>query len=124
MFRPASPTTRRRGFYLIGVLIVLAIILVLYGKQLAGDKSEGISSAQTKIDRSKEVACSVNRQMIVTGMTAWQISHPGEQPTIEGLRSAGVTVPNCPQGGTYSIGPKGDVWCSIHNPPPGATPEP
>ena len=39
--------------------------------------------------------------------------HPGERPTLEKLKAAGVYVPACPDGGKLSIEGKA-VICSVH----------
>ena len=122
MIRSSNKHLRERGFYIIGLLIVLAIIFILYGKQLLPDKQG--PGALTYIDRSKGSACMVNRTTLGTTIAAWQISHPGQKPTIEAMAGSGSSVPNCPQGGTYSIGDDGTVYCSKHFPPPAAEPTP
>ena len=44
-----------KGFYLIGLLIALLIIMILTGKYMTGDKGSGIEPAVTNIDKSKIV---------------------------------------------------------------------
>ena len=103
------------GFYLIGLLIALLIIMILTGKYMSGDRERGVPPAQTNIDKSKSAACSANRMQMQTQIQMWSINHLGETPTVEKLRQANINVPRCPAGGEYYITPKGDILCSVHD---------
>lgn len=105
---------KNKGFYLIGLLIALLIIMILAGYQLGGDKKENIPPAKTQIDRGKSAACMANRRTLETQIQMWMIQHPGETPTKEKLEQARISIPRCPAGGTYSITPDGKVVCSVH----------
>ena len=105
---------KNKGFYLIGLLIALVIIMILVGYQMGGNKKENLPPAKTQIDRGKAAACTANRRALETQIQMWMIQHPGETPTIEKLKQARISIPRCPAGGTYSITPEGKVVCSIH----------
>ncbi|MBN1868228.1 hypothetical protein JW916_13160 [Candidatus Sumerlaeota bacterium] len=121
--RRSSPGASRRGFYLIGLLIVIAILFILYGKELLPDKTTGKSTQDMALERSKGAACTANRQALSVQITAWSLNHSGETATVERLRQDGVNVPPCPEGGVLSIGADGHtIYCSIHDPAPGDAP--
>ncbi|MFW6304046.1 MAG: type II secretion system protein [Candidatus Sumerlaeota bacterium] len=124
LYRPYIHHRRQRGFYLIGLVAVLAIIMILAYTQLAPDPETGESMPKTQIDRGKENACALNRQTLQTHITAWSVNHVGEKPTIARLKATNVVVPTCPGGGRYSIGDDSTIYCSEHNPDPLATPTP
>lgn len=111
----------RRGFYLIGLLIVLAIIAILSYKQMAGET--GVNQAVMYTDRSRDVACSTNRTLIAQHAAIWRTSHMGETPTMELLLKSNISIPICPKNGAYSMSPDGQtVYCSVHAPAPTPTP--
>ncbi len=107
-----------KGFALIGILIALAIILILTGHYFTKDEETQVTYYQTQIDKSKSVACTVNRQQLSASITAWSISHPGEKVTVEKLRHDRYSVPRCPSGVDYIIDTEGHVYCPTHFPPP------
>lgn len=125
---PKIPSSSQRGFYIIGLLIVLAIIFFLVGRQMGGptEQAQQVVTAQSRIDRSEEITCGANRQSFSQNITMWQINHGGEKATLEKLQRDRVAIPRCPGGGEYSIGPDGKtIYCSLHAPPPGtAAPNP
>ena len=110
---------RSKGFVIIGILIALAIILILTGHYFTKDKETEVMYYQTQIDKSKSAACAVNRQQLSASITAWSISHPGEEVTPEKLRRDRYSVPRCPGNVDYIIDTDGHVYCPIHFPPPG-----
>jgi competence protein ComGC len=112
---PKKSLHSQRGFYLIGLLIVLAIIGMLMYKELGPDE-KGVSQAIATIDRSKVAACTVNRSTFHTQIIAWMAMHREEPMTMENLNKAGVTPPACPEGGKLSFDANGDVYCSVHAP--------
>ena len=111
---------RWRGFYLVGLLIVLVIILILTYKELKPEeKAAQVTQAQVYIDRSRDVLCESNRAAIAQNLTMWRIDHAGETASIDVLRRADFNIPVCPKGGVYTISPDGSqVYCSVHFPPP------
>ena len=112
-----------KGFYLIGLLIALLIIMILTGKFMTGDEKSGTGGAINALDKSKAAACSANRMQLQTQLQMWAVSHPGEEATLENLRAANYSIPRCPAGGEYTITGQGQVNCSIHDPaPPTPTP--
>jgi hypothetical protein len=113
------------GIGILGLLITVAIILYLASKEFQSDPATGVSTQKMAMDRSKGAACSMNRQTLSLGVTRWAINHPGETPTVEALQQAGISVPRCPQGGEYIFVPNSqNIYCTVHDPPPGATPVP
>lgn len=113
---------RSKGFMLLGLLMALVIVLILMGYYFKKDKDTQRMYVQTQIDKSKNVACTVNRQTLSTSIMTWTISHPGEQVTVEKLRQAAASVPHCPDNIDYIFDNNGNVYCPIHFPPPGQTP--
>jgi len=89
-----APRREAAGFFLIGLLIVLAIIAILTYKQI-GPSGENV---KLYTGRAKDVACQVNRSTFVTTLAVWGQSHPGEPMTIENIRRSGTAVPGCPEG--------------------------
>ena len=72
-----SPAAGRRGFYLIGVLIVLVIIMVVVMKgPMSRDPVSKVTTAQTQIDRSRVSTCMLNRNAIKTDLTRLLITNP------------------------------------------------
>lgn len=110
----------QRGFYLIGLLMVLVIMLILAGNQV-GKKAQNV---KRPISKSKEAACSLNRSAFLTNVRMWSMSHMGEKPTRENLERDGVQIPGCPEGGNWTLSQDGQtVYCSIHAPAPTPVPK-
>jgi len=127
----ASPLTipgRGRGFYLIGLLFVVAIILILTYQRIGPEKKGEVSRASREIARAKVAGCTMNRQAFAANLVMWRMNHTGEPLTIEHMRESGVRIPGCPAGGEWSISSDGaTIYCSLHFPDPNAaapTPEP
>jgi competence protein ComGC len=107
---------KKRGFYMIGILIALVIIMILTYNQLAPGPGSDASSPQQQIDKGERAACSANRQTLRTRIASWKINHTNETISIEAMEKSGVNVPQCPAGGEITIDPEGNVFCSIHAP--------
>ena len=113
-----SPLTRLRtqdGFGFVSVLLALLLVAALYfgyfGMQdaMKGQRSTSIAA----LDATKAVACRTQRQALERDITFWSADHPDEQPTLAGLRQAGIHIPSCPEGGRYEIAGS-RVECSVH----------
>ncbi len=113
---------KRRGFYMIGVLIVVVIILILTWNQLGPDPTTGVTTAQRQIDKSEVAACTANRQTLRTHIATWKINHMGEDLTVQNMQESGVVIPKCPAGGEITIDADGNVYCSKHAPQSEGTP--
>jgi len=109
---------RSRGFTIIGMLLALVIILILSGYYFKKDEVSEKTYVQTQLDKSTNVACTANRQVLSTHIIAWSIAHPGEQVSSEKLRLDRVNVPKCPDGPEYIFETNGEVYCPKHDPPP------
>jgi len=105
----------KKGYVFLSILLALAIILILVANYIAPDKQTG-NMIKTNIDKSKDAACTVNRQQLLTQINMYVINHSGEPITPEKLMQAGYSVPTCPGRGVYSIGEKDEVYCSVHYP--------
>jgi len=112
---------RERGFYLIGLLCVIAIILILTYQRIGPEKAGQARRASREINRAKVAGCTLNRQAFAANLMMWRVNHMDEPLTIEHLRESGVHIPGCPAGGEWSISPDGTtIYCSIHYPDPNA----
>ncbi|MCX7044471.1 MAG: hypothetical protein NTX50_03155 [Candidatus Sumerlaeota bacterium] len=113
--------TARRGFTFIGLIFVLIIIAILAGGYFSGTPDAPIGAAKLGLDRSKDITCKVNRDQLRTQVTMWQINNSGQKPTLQALKAAAINTERlCPEGGVFSIGANGEVYCSKHNPEPAA----
>ncbi len=107
----------RRGFSLLILLLALCIIGILTARQLS-DFLERDRTGVSEVQRAGAAACQVNRNVLVTTINIWRMSHPDLPVTIENMRRTGQSIPACPENGVYVIGPDGTIYCSIHAPPP------
>lgn len=115
---PCSPSGTRRGGGVLGLLIVVAIILfvVIYASPLAPDRN-GVTQAQTQIDRTQALACDVNINNTYKQMMSLQMANGGGvQITPRILEKKGM-LPRCPEGGEYVM-KDNKLYCTKHSPPP------
>jgi len=107
-----------RGFYLIGLLIVLIIIAVVLGKgYFRQDPTTGATQAQMYIERSKDTACTADRLAMQADITQIGLLSGGGPPSIQALR-ARLGPRRCQAGGEFLLDAKGNVYCTVHAPPP------
>ncbi|OPZ21873.1 MAG: hypothetical protein BWZ10_00484 [candidate division BRC1 bacterium ADurb.BinA364] len=113
-----------RGFYMIALLIVIAVLLILSWGYF--DPSQGVSTYQSSMNSAKTAECAANRNALLANIAVWRMSHPNRTPSIEALRNSNppVAIPVCREGGIISIGPQGEIFCSVHYPAPTPTPTP
>jgi competence protein ComGC len=109
---------RSRGFTIIGLLLALVIIMILMGHYFKKDEVTEKTYIQTQLDKSTDVACTANRQVLGTHIIAWSIAHPGEKVSSEKLTLDRVNVPHCPDGPEYIFETNGEVYCPKHAPFP------
>lgn len=114
---PKSPAAARRGGGVLGLLIVVAIILfiVVYASPLAPDRN-GVTQAQTQIDRTQSIACQMNINTAYNQMMSLQTANEGVQITPRILEKKGL-LPRCPEGGEYVM-KNNKIYCTRHSPPP------
>jgi competence protein ComGC len=104
------------GFSFLSILAALLIIGLLYlwiGGPGMSSVSNSVSEAKTVKSSGNLLACEMNRRAIAKELMTWSVMHPGERPTLEKLKAAGVYVPACPDGGKLSIEGKA-VICLVH----------
>lgn len=112
------PSHRRHGFYIIGLLIVIVIIMVVMLKgPFSSDPVTQVTQYEQSTNRAEEAACSMNRMSIGTDLTNWRIMNPGQAINMDIIRRS-LRIPNCPGGGAYLIDKDGTIYCSVHTPPP------
>ena len=116
---PAKPDLAlnlQRGVSLVSLVATLLILGLLYVgfDSLRRSGNPLLESTETALAQSKDVACRLNRIEIERSLLTWTLSHPGRQPTLEGLREAQIHVQPCPEGGELSVQGR-QVRCSLHN---------
>ena len=109
---------------LIGILIVLVIMMFLTLQYFEKGPGGTPSVYTGSINKSHEAECRMNRATLKTNVAAWSIAHAGEPITAEKLQFNGVVIPKCRDGGTYTFGPDGTIYCSVHDPVPTPPPLP
>ena len=110
------PETALRGFVLLELLIVLAVIAILAGgyfsqRNQAGETAQ--STYEMSVGRSKNAACIANRAVLRSQIEMFRLNNPNVPISTENLRKAGVNPATCPEGGSYGF--TGDkIICSKH----------
>ena len=104
----------QRGLSFVSILLALLIAAALYFGYFrfanpTAERSKGI----TAINSTRDVACRTQRQQIERDIVMWRVNHPDDEASVAALRSDGIRIPSCPEGGTYSIS-GGSVSCSVH----------
>lgn len=112
----------RRGYLsIIGTLIVLVILMILMLQYFKEDEKTGKAQAVEYQDRAQKSACAADRNVITSQLTSMSISNGGKLPNIYVLR-ARLGHYRCPDKGHYLVGPNGEVYCTLHFPPPEGKP--
>jgi len=103
-----------RGFSIVAVLLILLILGALY---VGYRELHSVATVQqpplAALDASRAFACKTNRQTVEREIQMWLVDHPGETPNLAALAAAGIRLPSCPEGGTYSLDGV-TVRCSKH----------
>lgn len=131
-----------RGFYLIGLLLTLAIVAILVGGQWSSytgsspqdiqgvnhaadavsnmdpePQGSVVSTAQGHLDRSRDTACDAQRSAIRGTLTMEQAMSGGAVPDRFAVRPK-VSHIVCPRRGQYSYDDQLNVYCTLHHPAP------
>jgi hypothetical protein len=115
--RYLHPARGRQGFYIIGILIAVAIIFILVGRgYFDKDPVTQKRQADLYIDNSKDSACTANRQVVASEITALSFS-TGQRANIHVIRKK-LAGKVCPGKGKYQVDAEGKVYCTEHSPPP------
>lgn len=118
--RSLRPGAGRRGFYMIGLLLALAIIFILAGNQYFGaGNANQTPQAMMYIERSTGTACTSNRNIArtdVAAMLALDGALPSEEQLVIKLYSK-----LCPDRAAYQIDEFGGIYCETHAPAPEGT---
>jgi Tfp pilus assembly protein PilE len=128
-----------RGFYLIGLLMVVVIIMILSGRNFQSASGSGQGSAadsaaslftdplaigagqvqmgNARIDGTKALSCDTNRSQFATDLTMLAMSHSGQlpQPSVVSNRLGHF---GCPTTGKFQYDDGSHVFCTEHAPAP------
>lgn len=124
---PRQPGNRLPGDRLRGgtagiVVMLIVLIVIMFGSlQYFTDNQpqQQVTTGIRDIERSADVSCTANRNAIKTNIVTWQVNNAGEPLRLDELRRQ-TSLPNCPRGGVYLLGPDGTIYCTKHFPPPAA----
>lgn len=126
-----------RGFYLIGLLMVVAIIMILAGRNYQSASGSGQGSAadsaasllldplaaganevqmgNARIDGTKALSCDTNRSQLATDLTMLAMSDGGQLPPAS-VVSQKLGHIRCPTGGKLQYDSGSRVYCTEHAP--------
>ncbi len=106
-------TNSQRGFTLLEILLVLAILGTLTGMYLGPGPGGTPGGPIIYLERTQKAACMANRAAFRPKLVEFQIEY-GHDPTPEDLKRMGASIPRCPEGGQYYI-LDGTLYCTLHN---------
>jgi len=105
---PPKLRGNRKGFSMIGILLVLVIIFLVAGYFLSGSlvqqQQQDVGTYQYATERAKSVARGADLRALQQSIDMWVMAHPGERCTLEKLRAdARYTIPQPPPGYHFEI---------------------
>lgn len=128
-----------RGFYLIGLLMAIVIIMILAGRNYQSASGTGagstadsaasllldplaatagqIQDGNNRIDQTKALGCSTNRTQAATELTMLTVGNMGELPSPEIVHNKAGHI-GCPEGGKFQYDEMSRVYCTKHSPAP------
>lgn len=131
-----------QGFYLIGLLMVVAIIMILAGRNFQSASGSGQGSAadsaasvlvdplatganqvqmgNARIDGTQALSCDTNRSQLATDLTMMAMSDGGQLPPAS-VVSKKLGHIGCPTSGTFQYDAGSHVFCTEHAPAPAGT---
>jgi len=105
----------RSMFSFLSILLAVLVIgwLTVHGLKSFTGGSADLKTGIAAKGKSERLACRTNIRQLNQFIRYYQSTHPGEPVTMENLEKAGMTLPECPAGGTYRV-ENNRIVCSIH----------